>query len=85
MQLDYIDTQLPFRGLARGLGGRLRRSKHTNANDVELETTLQELALNLLGDAVETDMTLGVDGRRGSGRHCRGWFLKMNRIELSGR
>lgn len=37
-------------------------SRLTNADDVELETTLQELALDLGGDAVETDMALGVDG-----------------------
>lgn len=39
----------------------------TNADDVELETTLQELLLNLRSDAVETDMALGVDsvGRSG--------------------
>lgn len=38
----------------------------TNTDNVELETTLQELLLNLRGDAVETDMTLGVNsvGRR---------------------
>jgi hypothetical protein len=31
---------------------------HTNADDIELETALQELALNLARDAVETDMAL---------------------------
>ena len=41
----------------------------TNADDVELETTLQELALNLRGDAVETDMALGEDAARGHGGH----------------
>ncbi|MDA4132867.1 MAG: hypothetical protein OK454_07060, partial [Thaumarchaeota archaeon] len=38
----------------------------TNADDVELEATLKELALDLGGDAVETDVALGVDG---SSRH----------------
>lgn len=42
-------------------------SKRTNADDIELETTLQELLLNLRSDAVETDMALGKDGSRGSG------------------
>lgn len=44
----------------------------TNANDVELETTLQELALDLRGDAVETDMALGEDGAGGHGGHLDG-------------
>jgi hypothetical protein len=54
-----------------GQGGRRRL---TNADDVELETTLQELALNLRRDAVETDMGLGVDAARGSRGHCDGGF-----------
>lgn len=41
----------------------------TNADDVELETTLQELLLNLRSDAVETDMALGVNGVGRSGGH----------------
>ncbi len=36
----------------------------TNANDVELEPSLQELALNLRGNAVETDVGGRVDGLR---------------------
>jgi hypothetical protein len=44
--------------------------KRTNADDVELETTLQELTLDLRGDAVKTDMALGVDGGSWHGRHC---------------
>lgn len=43
----------------------------TNTDDVELETTLEELALDLAGDAVETNVALGVDGRRRHGRHFR--------------
>jgi len=39
----------------------------TNADNIELEAALQELALNLRGDAVETDMALGEDSGRG---HC---------------
>ena len=44
----------------------------TDTDDVELETTLQELALDLRGDAVETDMALGGDGAGGNGRHLEG-------------
>lgn len=56
--------------------GRRRRQlmgngRLTNADDVELETTLEELALDLAGDAVETNVALGVDGRRRHGRHFR--------------
>ena len=40
---------------------------HTNAYHVELEATLQELALNLRGDAVETNMALGENDCLG---HC---------------
>lgn len=43
-------------------GHRVQSSAaRTNANDVELESTLQELPLNLRGDAVETDMALRED------------------------
>lgn len=46
----------------------------TNADDIELETTLEELALNLRRDAVETDMAVGVNGRLGERRHLgSGW------------
>lgn len=38
----------------------------TNADNIELETTLQKLLLDLAGDAVETDVALGVDA---GGRH----------------
>jgi hypothetical protein len=33
----------------------------TNADDVELEPPLDELLLNLLGDAIEANVALGVD------------------------
>lgn len=85
---DAIESSghaIAVQGPQASKGGGARRDKHTNTNDVELETTLQELALDLAGDAVETNMALGVDGRRGSGRHCRWWFEKKNRIELRGR
>ena len=48
---------------------RARRVRRTNADDIELETALQELALNLRRDAVETDMAVGVDGGGRNGRH----------------
>ena len=35
---------------------RTLRSLHTNTDDIELETTLQQLLLDLLGDTVETNM-----------------------------
>lgn len=43
--------------------------RRTDADDVELEAALQELALNLAGDAVETDVALGINRSRGNGRH----------------
>jgi hypothetical protein len=41
----------------------------TDNNDIKLETTLQELALNLGGDAVETNMALRVNGCCRHSRH----------------
>ncbi len=46
--------------------------ERTNADDVELEAALEQLALDLGCDAVETDMALGVDGGSGHRRHCCG-------------
>ena len=34
-------------------------SSHTNADDVELESTFEEFTLDLGRNAIETDMTLG--------------------------
>lgn len=46
----------------------------TNADDIELETPLHRLPLNLLGDAVETDIAVRKDGLRlvlvVCGSHC---------------
>ena len=50
-------------------------TRHTDNDNVELETALQELALDLGSDAVETDMALGEDGGRGHGRHFVGQVL----------
>lgn len=51
--------------------------QHTNADDVELKATLEQLLLDLRGDAVETNMASGEDcvGGRGSGGHrcCLLW------------
>lgn len=45
----------------------------TDTHNIELETTLQELLLDLRGDAVETDMAAREDGARGScDSGCRG-------------
>jgi hypothetical protein len=41
---------------------------HTNADHIELETSLEELLLDLLGDAVEANMASGED--RIPLRHC---------------
>lgn len=48
----------------------------TDADDVELEAPLDELLLDLLGDAIKTDIALGVDRLlRCSicGSHCERW------------
>ena len=37
---------------------------HTNADDIELKAALEQLLLNLGGDAVETDVALGEDRGR---------------------
>lgn len=52
-----------------------RQAPLTNTHDIELETTLQQLPLDLGGDAVETDMAVGENGgllsrsSRSSGGH----------------
>lgn len=43
--------------------------RHTNANDIELKATLQELPFYLGGDAVETNVALG-EYRTLLRRHC---------------
>lgn len=50
-------------------------SKLTNANDIELETSLQQLLLDLGGDGVETNMAPwehSVPLRHGCGHDCDG-------------
>lgn len=60
---------------------RLRiHSSRTNTDDIELKAALQQLLLNLGGDAVEADVALGEDALRrlrvGCGRHCEGNVLE---------
>lgn len=62
--------------------------QHTNADDVELKATLQQLLLDLRGDAVETDMASGEDcvGGRGSGGHrcCLLWVETVSKLSGDG-
>lgn len=81
-QLNHLSTN---QALSRETSKfrRSRSRRRTNTDDVELEATLQELALDLAGDAVETDVALGVDGRRGSGCHfCCGCLGRGNEVEI---
>lgn len=55
----------------------------TNADDIELKTTLQELALNLGGDTVEADMALGHHWSL-LGGHCGRHDFSMLRSVCSG-
>ena len=43
--------------------------RHTNTNHIELETSLQQLALDLLCDTVEANMTTWENGILHCGRH----------------
>lgn len=43
---------------------RLAQTGLADTDDIELEAALEELLLDLVGDAVETDVALGEDGRR---------------------
>ena len=47
----------------------MRRVLLTDTDDIELETTLQELALDLRRDAIETNMAVRGNGRTGNGGH----------------
>ena len=60
--------------------------KHTNANDVELETTFEEFAFNLGRNAVEADMALG-HHRTLLGSHCSchdmtGWGQSLSGLRM---
>ncbi len=59
------------------------RMQHTNANDIELETTLQELPFYLGCDAVETNVALGEDRsllRRHRVRSCHNSNLEFRAV-----
>lgn len=56
-------------------------ASHTNANHIELETTFEEFALDLGGNAVETDMAFG-HHRTLLGRH-RSCHDGPNRLKAS--
>lgn len=58
--------------------------RHTNANDVELETSLQQLAFDLGGDAIETNMGVGIDSRRSHGFELVCELNKDGRVSLLG-
>ena len=56
---------------------RRENELHTNDNHVKLETTLQELVLNLLRDGVKTDVGVGTDlFSGGHGERTRSGRLK---------
>lgn len=68
-----------------GVGERSRLEEATclvltDADDIELETTLQELALDLRGDTVETDMALGVNAVGRNSRHSNGVVGTLGRL-----
>lgn len=81
MVLTSVDLPRPVCPTRRRRRGQSEVSQsvnegiHTNTHDIELETTLQQLPLDLGGDAVETDMAVGEDGglltrsSTGSGGH----------------
>ena len=49
MRLQHLDTTWSI--------------EHTDTHDIELETTLQQLPLDLGSNAVETNMAVGENGR----------------------
>lgn len=70
MRVDLPRPVCPAQPLAQQFSDRLTtgccccccvRIELTDADDVELEAPLDELLLNLLGDAVEADIALRVD------------------------
>jgi hypothetical protein len=63
-------------------------TKHTNANDVELETTLKQFALDLRSNGIKADMTLGLNdvGHVGASRwtvHLRSVCLRPVHVRRS--
>ena len=43
--------------------------RHTDADDIELKASLQQLFLNLIRDAIKTNMAVGIHSRSS---HCFG-------------
>ena len=64
------ETSLPcIFTLSRHVSTRSTALRRTNDDDIELETTLQELVLDLLGDGVEPDVGGSTDFFHCSGGH----------------
>lgn len=76
IKVDLPRPVCPVRGLGmmRLKSGRVLWSEHTDADDIELEASLQQFLLNLGCDAVETNVAFGEDGLRRvvvrKGGHC---------------
>lgn len=83
IRVDFPKPVWPVNHSANGAGykprhfvvsGRYYRNDNTktrtNDDHVELETTLQELVFNLLGDGVETDVGVGTNLFSGGGHDC---------------
>jgi hypothetical protein len=70
MSVDFPRPVWPAIEVSRG-GARVLPVKLTNANDIELEAPLNGLLLDLLGDAVESDIAVREDGLGlVGGSHC---------------
>ena len=71
----FAETGLACEDISRmgsfNFGGDIEFGWHTNTDDIELKTALQKLPLDLVGNAVETDVALGKDGLP-CGGHCHG-------------
>jgi hypothetical protein len=52
---------------------------HTDDDDIELETALEELVLNLAGNAVKTD--IGVRANLFSSGHCKGYENERRKVD----
>lgn len=94
MVLTRVDLPRPVCPISKGKTGTSIQNPrasggciHTNTHNIELETTLQQLPLNLGGDTVETDVAVGEDGgllsrsSAGSGGH----FWRLRELKIDGR
>ena len=71
MRVDFPRPVWPIERVEQMLtGGGTLQQTHTNDDHVELEATLQELVLNLRGDAVETNVRRRANLFRGGRGHC---------------